>query len=87
MTHLPIIVDPSHATGLRNIVPHIANAAIAVKADGIIVEVHTDPDNSISDAKQTISPEAFADMMECLHKIGHAVNMQLSTNAEKQEAV
>jgi 3-deoxy-7-phosphoheptulonate synthase len=77
ITHLPIIVDPSHGTGLRTIVGPMAFAAMAVKADGLIVEVHTDPDKSICDAQQTISPEMFSEMMEGLRKIANAVNMTL----------
>jgi 3-deoxy-7-phosphoheptulonate synthase len=70
LTHLPIIVDPSHGVGLRAIVPTMAKAAIAVGADGLIVEVHTHPDQSISDASQTISPENFSHMMQTIDKIG-----------------
>lgn len=77
LTHLPIIVDPSHGVGLRHVVPTMANAAIAVQADGLIVEVHTDPDKSISDAQQTISTSTFAQMMQSLGKIGDAVGMRV----------
>ena len=77
LTHLPIVVDPSHGTGLRSIVPPMAYAALAAGADGIMVEVHPNPDQSVSDAKQTISPQAFADMMVVLKKIGHAVGRPL----------
>lgn len=77
LTNLPIIVDPSHGVGLRHIVPSMANAAIAVQADGLIVEVHTDPDKSISDAQQTISTATFAQMMQSLSKIGDAVGMRV----------
>lgn len=63
LSHLPIIADPSHGTGLRHLVPPMALAAIACGADGIMVEVHPEPDRSISDAKQTIAPETFADLM------------------------
>jgi len=79
LTHLPIIVDPSHGVGLRNMVAPMANAAIAVQADGVIVEVHTEPDKSISDAAQTISPEAFSIMMCSLRKIADAVGMQMNS--------
>lgn len=86
LTHLPIIVDPSHGTGLRKVVPIMANAAIAVKADGLMVEVHTDPDKSLSDAQQTISPETFSEMMETMQIIGNAVNLKVRTS-EKSEVV
>lgn len=77
LTHLPIIIDPSHGVGLRNAVAPMANAAIAVQADGVIVEVHTDPDQSVSDAQQTISPATFSEMMTTLRKIGEAVGMHV----------
>ncbi|MEM9242750.1 MAG: 3-deoxy-7-phosphoheptulonate synthase [Pseudomonadota bacterium] len=77
LTHLPIIVDPSHGTGIRNAVAPMANAAMAVCADGIMVEVHTDPDKSVSDAQQAISPTMFADMMRSLRGIAKAVDMTI----------
>lgn len=64
LTHLPVIVDPSHGTGLRSLVPSMAYAAFAVGAEGLMVEVHPYPDQSWSDAKQTISPEVFGLMMK-----------------------
>lgn len=64
LSHLPIIVDPSHATGRRDIVPRMMYAAIAAGADGLMVEVHPIPDESISDAKQTISLQMFAETMQ-----------------------
>lgn len=76
-THLPIIIDPSHGTGLRYAVAPMASAAVAIQADGLMVEVHTDPDQSISDAQQTISSEMFATMMDTLEKIGNAVNIKV----------
>ncbi len=66
LSHLPIIVDPSHGTGLRRLVPPMAYAALAAGADGLMIEVHPHPDRSISDAKQTISPETFQTMMSRL---------------------
>ena len=77
LTHLPIFIDPSHGTGLRHAVAPMASAAIAVQADGLIVEVHTAPDQSISDAQQTISPQMFSQMMSTLTKIGDAVGMRV----------
>ncbi len=66
-TSLPVIADPSHATGRRELVVPMACAAVASGLDGIIVEVHPDPDRSVSDAAQTISIEAFAALMRRLH--------------------
>ncbi|MCP4412248.1 MAG: 3-deoxy-7-phosphoheptulonate synthase [Gammaproteobacteria bacterium] len=62
-THLPVIVDPSHGTGVRDLVIPMAKAAVAVGADGIIVEVHPDPVSALSDAHQQLSPQQFADLM------------------------
>lgn len=75
LTHLPIIVDPSHGTGLRSIVPPMAYAAMAAGADGIMVEVHPEPDKAVSDAKQTITPQSFAEMMAVLQNIGQAMKI------------
>jgi len=77
LSHLPIIVDPSHGTGMRNIVPPMACAAVAAGADGIMVEVHPEPDKSFSDAAQTISPESFKNMMISLRQIGKVVNIKV----------
>ena len=64
LSHLPVIVDPSHGTGIRQFVPPMAYAAVAAGADGLMIEVHPDPDKSYSDASQTISFETFAEMMK-----------------------
>ena len=63
LSHLPIIVDPSHATGIRDKVPPMARAAIASGADGIMVEVHPQPDRALSDGAQSLYPEQFDEMM------------------------
>ena len=68
MSHLPVIVDPSHATGKRSIVGACARAAIAIGADGVIVEVHPDPDNAWSDGAQSLTFDLFAKMMEDLQR-------------------
>jgi len=64
LSHLPIIVDPSHGTGKRDNVIPLARAAVAVGADGLIVEVHTDPDHAISDGYQSLFPEQFETLVE-----------------------
>jgi 3-deoxy-7-phosphoheptulonate synthase len=87
LTHLPIIVDPSHGVGLRSIAPEMANATIAVKADGLLIEVHTDPDKSISDAQQTISTEEFATMMKKINIIGSALNINVFKPHLKEKIV
>ncbi|MCA9054048.1 MAG: 3-deoxy-7-phosphoheptulonate synthase [Planctomycetaceae bacterium] len=77
-THLPVIVDPSHGTGIASLVPPICAAAIACGADGLIIEVHPNPPNAKSDGAQTLTPEAFAQVMEQCTKIAAAVGVQLS---------
>jgi 3-deoxy-7-phosphoheptulonate synthase len=66
MTHLPVIVDPSHATGKRSLISATAKAAIAVGADGVIVEVHPQPEIALSDSAQQLTFDGFAEMMEHL---------------------
>jgi len=64
LTHLPVIADPSHGTGRRSLVAPMARASIAAGADGIIIEIHPDPDRALTDAQQTIGFEAFAQIMK-----------------------
>ncbi|MBI5932490.1 MAG: 3-deoxy-7-phosphoheptulonate synthase [Chloroflexi bacterium] len=78
LTHLPVILDPSHSTGDANFVASIARAAIAAGADGLIVEVHHDPANAISDGKQSLTPEAFAKMVQQVKIIAEAVDRKLA---------
>lgn len=66
MTHLPVIVDPSHATGKRSLISATAKAALAVGADGVIVEVHPQPEIALSDSEQQLTFQGFAEMMENL---------------------
>ncbi len=68
LTHLPVIVDPSHATGKRSIIGRCARAAIAVGADGVIVEVHPQPENALSDGAQSLTFELFGEMMSGLRE-------------------
>lgn len=67
LSHLPVIVDPSHACGKRSLVSILSKAAIAVGADGVIVEVHPDPDNALSDAAQQLTFRQFGEMMTDLN--------------------
>ncbi len=69
-THLPIIVDPSHGTGRSDLVPVMARAALAVGADGLLVEVHDNPAAALCDGKQSLDPSAFAAMMFDLRGLG-----------------
>jgi 3-deoxy-7-phosphoheptulonate synthase len=66
MTHLPVILDPSHATGKRSLVPALARAGVAIGADGLIVEVHPCPEKAVSDGAQSLTLQGFADMMRDL---------------------
>jgi 3-deoxy-7-phosphoheptulonate synthase len=77
LSHLPVIVDPSHAAGLWWMVEPLAKAAIAVGADGLMIEVHNDPDNAKCDGKQSIKPERFKSLMSTLKKIAPIVNREL----------
>lgn len=73
LTHLPIIVDPSHAAGDRALVPSLALAAVAAGADGLIVETHPDPDRSVSDAAQALSLQTFSELMESCQRVAQAI--------------
>jgi 3-deoxy-7-phosphoheptulonate synthase len=73
LSHLPIIADPSHGTGRRDHVLPMARAAVAAGADGLIVEVHHDPDKALSDGAQTLRPEQFTELMSQLRIIASAV--------------
>jgi 3-deoxy-7-phosphoheptulonate synthase len=72
-THLPVIVDPSHAAGKRSLVPALAAAGIAAGADGVLVEVHNDPDNALSDGPQSLTIPGFTEMMGRLKAVADAV--------------
>ncbi|MGZ3768179.1 MAG: 3-deoxy-7-phosphoheptulonate synthase [Bdellovibrio sp.] len=76
-THLPVIVDPSHAVGIRKLVPDLAYAAAAVGADGIIVEVHPRPEEALSDGMQALTLDDFNQMMNKLDKILTAIDRPL----------
>ncbi|HLJ40105.1 MAG TPA: 3-deoxy-7-phosphoheptulonate synthase [Candidatus Acidoferrales bacterium] len=77
-SHLPILVDPSHGTGRRNKVLPLSRAAIAVGADGLIVEVHHDPDHALSDGAQSIVPEELEQLMKEVRQIASVVHRTLN---------
>ncbi len=77
MTHLPVIVDPSHATGSRLDVPPMALAAVAGGADGLMIEVHPEPETARSDGPQSLHPPEFADLVPQLRRIAEAVGREL----------
>ncbi|MGI0487540.1 3-deoxy-7-phosphoheptulonate synthase [Pantanalinema rosaneae CENA516] len=82
LTHLPVIVDPSHAAGKRELVADLARAAIACGADGLIIECHPDPDRSVSDARQALSLSAMADLVQSLEPIATAIDRQILSSKE-----
>jgi 3-deoxy-7-phosphoheptulonate synthase len=73
-THLPIVADPSHGTGLRELVPAMSRAALAAGADALILEVHPDPDAAVSDGRQSLTLEDFSALMKSLRRIAQAVD-------------
>ncbi|HPQ46428.1 MAG TPA: 3-deoxy-7-phosphoheptulonate synthase [Clostridia bacterium] len=77
LSHLPIIVDPSHATGMGWMVMPMARAAVAAGTDGIMIEVHNDPENALSDGNQSITPEDFSEMMNSLRIISGAIGRRI----------
>jgi 3-deoxy-7-phosphoheptulonate synthase len=79
LTHLPVILDPSHATGHADYVAAIARAGIAAGADGLIVEVHPDPARAVSDGKQSLRPEAFAAMVKQVGQIAQVMGRSLAS--------
>ncbi len=77
LSHLPIVVDPSHATGMNWMVTPLAMSAIAAGADGIMIEVHNDPKNAKCDGAQSITPDAFADMMAKLRQVAEVAGREI----------
>jgi 3-deoxy-7-phosphoheptulonate synthase len=77
LTHLPAIVDPSHATGRRTFVPPMALAGLAAGADGLMVEIHPHPDKALSDGAQTIDFAQFDELLESLKRIAEAMGKEL----------
>jgi 3-deoxy-7-phosphoheptulonate synthase len=77
LTHLPVILDPSHSTGNWQYVSAIARAAIAAGADGLIIEVHPNPEKALSDGGQSLKPERFADLVRQIRVIAEAVGRKV----------
>lgn len=77
LSHLPVIVDPSHGTGIRWMVPSMAKAAVAVGADGLIMEVHYKPETALCDGSQSLSLDEFNGLMTDLKKIAYAVERDI----------
>jgi len=81
LSHLPILADPSHGTGLREFVPPMARAAIAAGADGLLVEVHPQPEKALSDGAQTLNPEQFEKMMREVRAIAEVIGRRVAEPA------
>jgi 3-deoxy-7-phosphoheptulonate synthase len=77
VSHLPVIVDPSHGTGKSYLVDSMCRAAIAAGADGLIVEVHNDPEHAMTDGAQSLNPKQFAEMMKAIKRVAAAVDREV----------
>jgi len=77
VTHLPVIVDPSHGTGRRSLIEPMSRASVAAGADGLIVEVHPEPERALSDGEQSLDPEGFRSLMDGLRPIARALGRTL----------
>jgi 3-deoxy-7-phosphoheptulonate synthase len=84
LSHLPIIVDPSHGTGKRNKVTPLSRAAVAVGADGLIIEVHCDPDRALSDGMQSLYPDQFDALMEQVRQIAAVLGRTVPVAAKAE---
>lgn len=82
LSHLPIVVDPSHGTGRRDKVAPMARAALAAGADGLLIEVHNDPEKALSDGAQSLFPEQFEQLMKELRMIAPAVGRKLQEQSK-----
>jgi 3-deoxy-7-phosphoheptulonate synthase len=78
LSHLPVVADPSHGTGRRDKVPPMARAAVAAGADGLLIEVHQDPERALSDGAQSIFPDQFARLMDEVRVIAPAVGRRIA---------
>lgn len=77
ITHLPVIVDPSHAAGRRELIADLSRAAIACGADGLIIECHPEPDKSVSDAQQALSIESMIELVQSIQAVAKAVGRKV----------
>jgi 3-deoxy-7-phosphoheptulonate synthase len=77
-SHLPVVADPSHGTGYRELVPAMSKAAVAAGADALILEIHPDPDSAESDGRQSLDLNTFAKLMQDLRRIAEAVDRQIA---------
>ena len=82
LSHLPIVADPSHGTGIRGKVLPMARAAVAAGADGLLVEVHPTPERALSDGVQSISPEEFVELMRQCRAIAGVLGRRIAEATE-----
>ncbi len=78
LSHLPVVSDPSHGTGKRHLVTPVALASVAAGADGLMVEVHPEPEKALSDGAQSLTPEMFGELMEKVRKVAEAVGREIA---------
>jgi len=86
LSHLPVVADPSHGTGRRDKVAAMARAAVAAGADGLLVEVHQDPERALSDGAQSLYPDQFAQLMAEARMIAPAVGRSIANEKAHQRA-
>jgi 3-deoxy-7-phosphoheptulonate synthase len=77
LTHLPVVVDPSHGVGKWDLVAPMAKAAIAAGVDALIIEVHTNPEEALSDGEQSLKPDMFVKLMKELKPVAQAVGREI----------
>ncbi|MCF7803661.1 MAG: 3-deoxy-7-phosphoheptulonate synthase [Candidatus Marinimicrobia bacterium] len=87
LSHLPVIVDPSHATGKWELVQAASRAAVAAGADGLIIEVHPNPTEALSDGRQSLVPDRFSTLMGQINHIAHAIDRHVSVPEQEPAAV
>jgi len=83
LSHLPVIADPSHGTGLRSLVPALSRAAVAAGSDGLLVEVHPNPEEALSDGAQSLNPDEFSALMRDLEHIARCVGRTTAIPGER----
>jgi 3-deoxy-7-phosphoheptulonate synthase len=79
LSHLPIIADPSHGTGRRDKVIPMARASVAAGADGVMIEVHPEPDRALSDGDQSLYPDQFTELMRQIRVIAEAIGRRVAS--------
>lgn len=86
LSHLPVVADPSHGTGRRDKVAAMARASVAAGADGLLIEVHQDPERALSDGAQSLYPDQFAQLMTEVRMIAPAVGRRIAEEVQQERA-